>query len=139
MFSTLDISTSGLYAQRVRMDVIANNLANVNTTRDAEGRPNPYRRQDVVFRVGAPQFGLRAEGVHVPLVTDDSRPFRKEFDPQHPDAIQEGPDAGYVRLPNVEPMVEMVNMIDATRAYEANATVVSVTKGLFSSALRILA
>lgn len=139
MFTILDISASALHAQRTRMDVIANNLANQNTTRDADGRPNPFRRQDVVFKVGATQFGLRGEGVEVPVVVDDPTPFRKEFNPNHPDALQEGPDAGYVMLPNVEPIVEMVNMIDATRAYEANVTVMDVTKNLFSSALRILA
>ena len=139
MFSILDISASGLYAQRVRMDAIANNLANVATTRDAQGRANPYRRQDVIFKVGATHLGLRGEGVEVPVVIDDPSPFRREYKPEHPDAVREGPDAGYVLLPNVEPVVEMVNMIDATRAYEANVTVMDATKNLFSSALRILA
>ncbi len=139
MFSILDISASGLYAQRVRMDAIANNLANVSTTRDAQGRPNPYRRQDVIFKVGAPALGLPGEGVSVPAVVDDPTPFRREYKPGHPDAIREGPEAGYVRMPNVDPVVEMVNMIDATRAYEANITVMDATKSLFASALRILA
>ncbi len=138
MFSILDISASGLYAQRVRMDAIADNVANMFTTRDA-GRSGPYRRKDVVFRVGAPQSSLRAEGVHVAGVTEDPGPFRKEFNPQHPDAIREGPEAGYVLLPNVDPMIETVNMIDASRAYEANITVMEVTKGLFAAALRLLA
>lgn len=139
MFSILDISASGLTAQRVRMDTIANNFANMLTTRDAQGRPNPYRRQDVVFKVGASQFGLTGEGVEVPAVVDDPSEFRKEYNPQHPDAIREGPDAGYVRLPNIDPIVEWTNMIDATRAYEANVTVMDATKSLFNSALRILA
>lgn len=139
MFSVLDISASGLYAQRVRMDTIANNMANLETTRDAQGRAVPFRRQDVVFKVGAPQFGLRGEGVEVPAVVDDPRPFRKEFKPDHPDAIREGPDAGYVLFPNIDPIVETVNMIDATRAYEANVTVMDATKSLFNTALRILA
>ena len=134
MLDALDISASALAAQRQRVEVIANNVANAHTTRDAFGRPNPYRRQDVVFRVGAPGKP-GAAGVHVDRVVSDPSPFRLEHNPGHPDANAEG----FVRMPNVSPVVEMVNMIDASRAYELNVTAMDATKGLFSAALRILA
>jgi len=134
MLNALDVSASALAAQRMRTEVIANNLANAHTTRDAMGRVSPYRRQDVVFRVGAKgQPG--APGVHVEKIVTDSSPFRLEHDPGHPDANAEG----FVQMPNVNPVVEMVNLMDATRAYELNVTAMDVTKGLFSAALRILA
>ena len=134
MLDALDISASALAAQRQRVEVIANNVANAHTTRDAFGRPNPYRRQDVVFRVGVPGKAATT-GVHVEKVVTDPSPFRLEHDPGHPAANAEG----FVRMPNVSPVVEMVNMIDASRAYELNVTAMDATKGLFSAALRILA
>lgn len=134
MLDALDISASALAAQRQRVEVIANNVANAHTTRDAFGRPNPYRRQDVVFRVGVPGKP-GAAGVHVDRVVSDPSPFRLEHNPGHPDANAEG----FVKMPNVSPVVEMVNMIDASRAYELNVTAMDATKGLFSAALRILA
>jgi len=134
MLDALDISASALAAQRKRTEVIANNIANAHTTRDAAGRLNPYRRQDVVFRVGVPGKAV-ATGVHVEKVVTDPSPFRLEHDPGNPDANAEG----FVQMPNVNPVVEMVNMIDATRAYELNVTAMDATKGLFSAALRILA
>lgn len=134
MLNALDVSASALAAQRMRTEVIANNLANAHTTRDALGRVNPYRRQDVVFRVGVKgQPG--SPGVHVERVVTDTAPFRLEHDPGHPDANAEG----FVQMPNVNPVVEMVNLMDATRAYELNVTAMDATKGLFSAALRILA
>lgn len=134
MLDALDVSASALAAQRMRTQVIANNLANSHTTRDALGRLNPYRRQDVVFRVGSPGKP-GTPGVHVEKVVTDLAPFRLEHDPGNPDADA----AGFVQMPNVNPVVEMVNMMDATRAYELNVTAMDATKGLFSAALRILA
>jgi len=134
MLDALDISASALSAQRRRVEVIANNLANAGTTRDALGRVNPYRRQDVVFRVGMPG-GNPARGVHVERTVQDTSPPRLEHNPGHPDADSEG----FVRMPNVSPVIEMVNMMEASRAYELNVTAMDATKGLFSAALRILA
>jgi flagellar basal-body rod protein FlgC len=134
MLNALDVSASALAAQRMRTEVIANNLANAHTTRDALGRISPYRRQDVVFRVGVKGQPGTA-GVHVEKIVSDTSPFRLEHDTGNPDANAEG----FVQMPNVNPVVEMVNMMDASRAYELNVTAMDATKGLFSAALRILA
>lgn len=134
MLEALDISASALAAQRKRTEVIAQNVANAHTTRDAFGRVNPYRRKDVVFQVGVPGRDA-VRGVHVSSVVADRAPFRLEHNPGHPDADADG----WVKMPNVSPVVEMVNMIEASRAYELNVTAMDVTKGLFSAALRILA
>jgi flagellar basal-body rod protein FlgC len=134
MFDTLDISGSGLLAQRVRLDTIAGNLANLNTTRDASGQLNPYRRRFVVFAPGQPgQPG--APGVHVQAVEQDPSAFRKVLKPGDPEA---GPD-GYIRYPNIDMTTEMVNAMEASRAYEANVTTMEVTKSMISSALRLIA
>ncbi len=133
VFSALDISASGLHAERVRMDVIANNLANANATRTAEG--GPFRRQLVILRgteAGSPfQAGL---GVRVAGVVDDPTPFPLLYNPGHPDA-----DAnGYVEMPNVNVVAEMVDMITALRSYEANITAIDSTKAMTGRALDII-
>lgn len=139
MESAFDISASALRAQRVRMNVIAHNVANANTTRDVNGEPMPYRRRMVIFREGAPEMGHPKDGVSVLQVMEDPTEFRLEWNPDHPDAIKDGPQAGYVRMPNLQPLVEMVDFIEASRAYEANLSVIDVTKSLGASALRIIA
>jgi flagellar basal-body rod protein FlgC len=147
MFSTMDISASALVAQRVRLDVIANNLANVSTTHNEKGEKIPFRRKDVIFQAGVPERGSPFRGVSIPRVYEDPSAFRKAYEPENPDAIADGrdhdgdgkPDDGYVFYPNVNPLVEMVNMIDATRAYEANVTAFEATKGINAAALRLLA
>ena len=136
MFSSLDISTSGLVAQRVRMDTISANIANANTTRDAQGRPNPYQRRFAVF---APGDGHGGNGVHVRTVGQDNREGRLVLDPGHPDTIESGPLAGYVRMPNVDLATEMVNAVEASRSYEANITAMQITKQMYAADLRILA
>ncbi len=130
-FSSFDISASGVFAQRTRMDAIANNIANAESTRTSEG--GPYRRQTVTFRavyensLGNPAPG----GVRVESVTTDPSDFRLVHDPSHPDA-----DAnGYVKMPNVNIVEEMVDMISATRAYEANITAMNATKSMINAAL----
>jgi flagellar basal-body rod protein FlgC len=130
-FSTFDISASGVFAQRTRMDAIANNIANAESTRTPEG--GPYRRQAVSFRavyqdtLGNPTPG----GVKVDSITQDPSDFRLVHDPSHPDA-----DAnGYVKMPNVNVVEEMVDMISATRAYEANITAMNATKSMIGAAL----
>ena len=133
MLGTLDISASALSAERVRLNTIAQNLANANTTRDAWGRPEPYRRQQVVFAPSRDMDGR--PGVRVAQIRPDMRPFRRQWDPQHPDS---GPD-GHVRYPNINPIEEMVDMIMASRAYEANVTAMETTKHMAAATLRILA
>ncbi len=126
MFDTLDISASGLQAQRTRMDTVAANIANLNTTRNANGQPIPYRRRFAVFSPNLASHGEGATkaGVHVDKIRQDDSPFQKRFQPGHPDA---GPD-GMVLYPNIDLSVEFVNALEASRAYEANATTMEVTK-----------
>ncbi len=144
IFSTFEISASGLTAERMRMDVIANNIANVNTTQTAEG--GPYRRQRVVFnpRGQKPEFLVHlpgmvkerqiGEGVRVVGVFKDAAAPRMVYDPGHPHA-----DArGYVAMPNLNIVSEMVDMMTATRAYEANLSVISAAKGMFLKTLDLL-
>jgi flagellar basal-body rod protein FlgC len=142
-FSALDISASGLTAERLRMDTISQNIANVNTTRGEDG--GPYRRKVTLFeeRVSDGLFDgyLRSaykgdsigNGVRVARVLEDETPFKTVYDPGHPDADADG----YVSMPNVEVVTEMVNMISATRSYEANVTAISTTKSIAMKALEI--
>lgn len=133
-FSSFDISASGISAQRTRMDVIANNIANADSTRTAEG--GPYRRQRVTFQSVYDQaMGNKAlpSGVAVQSVSEDPTDYRMVYDPGHPDA-----DAtGYVKMPNVNVVEEMVDMISATRAYEANVTAMNATKSMIASGIEL--
>jgi flagellar basal-body rod protein FlgC len=131
----LDISGSALHAQRVRMNTIANNIANVNTTRNEEGFLDIYRRKEVVFKTGNPdETGSRRYGVEVKDVKGDPSAFRRLYQPGHPDADEHG----YVMMPNVHTPLEMVDMIEASRAYESNLTAIQVTKNMFSKSLELL-
>lgn len=139
LFDVLAISSSGLRAQRNRLEVIATNLANVHTTRTEEG--GPYKKKDIVFAsddVSGENFGTlfkkKIEGVKVEAIQESDKTFERIFDPAHPDADKEG----YVALPNVNVMEEMVDMMSATRSYEANTNVISATKHMFMKALEIL-
>lgn len=134
MFSTLTTSASGLTAQRVRMDATAQNVLNLETTRDAQGRPNPYRRRFVMLAPGQPH-DARQPGVHVQQVGLDPSPFRRVHEPGHADADAEG----YVNYPNVDLSAEFTNMIEASRAYEANVTLMETTKSMIASTMRLLA
>ena len=135
LFHSFDISASGMTAERLRMDVIANNLANVNTTRTARG--GPYRRQMVVFEERLAQaMGKgrgRGAGVRVSRIVEDDDPPRLEYNPNHPDADEQG----YVALPNVNIVTEMVDMISASRAYEANIAALNAAKAMALKALEI--
>lgn len=141
LFDALHTSSAGLSAQRLRMNLIAANLANVQTTRSAEG--GPYRRREVVFAAapGLPAFrdvlrarrDLRLPEVKAVEIFADPRPPVKKFDPQHPDADPQG----YVAYPNVNVMEEMVNMMTATRSYEANIAAVRAAKEMALKALEI--
>lgn len=147
LFGGIATSSSGLSAQQLRLDVISDNLANASTTRTAEG--GPYQRSRVIFRpiVSQPYWrspflpdaldnGL-GKGVRVNKIEKDTSPARLVYDPTHPDAIKTGPKAGYVEMPNVNVVNEMVDMIDASRAYEANVTLINGSKAMFSKALEI--
>lgn len=144
MFSGIEASASGMTAERLRMDVISNNIANVNTTRTAEG--GAYRRRVVVFEPrggdqGSPfaktlakEMGPKVgEGVRAVGIVEDDSPSRTVYDPSHPDANQEG----YVEMPNLNMVSEMVDMITASRAYEANVTAVNTSKSMAMRALDI--
>jgi len=145
--NSIDVSASGLTAQRLKMDTIASNMANAETTRVSGGQ-GPYRRQVVVFQEAprkstsgsfnsvleqqmASQAGVRVKEIR--QLSDEEAPFRKVYDPSHPDADAEG----YVNYPNVNIVEEMLNMISSTRAFEANAKVIEATKSMAMRALDI--
>ena len=138
MFDILDMGASGLQAQRTRMDTIAGNILNINTTQNAAGEPIPYRRRFAVFSAGMPGNPDKA-GVHVKNIAVDKSDFQKRFEPGHPNAIKEGPDKGYVLYPNIDLSVEYVNALEASRAYEANVTMMEVTKQMLNASLRLIA
>ncbi|MBS1869767.1 MAG: flagellar basal body rod protein FlgC [Actinobacteria bacterium] len=143
LFDAIDVAGSGLAAERLRMDVTAGNLANAQTTQGANGQP--YRRREVVLQeaqAGGPSFGAilasasagPVSGVQVAGIVDDPSPGRRVYDPGHPDADAQG----YVTLPNVNPVTEMVDLISASRSYEANVTSMQTAKTLFSKTLELL-
>jgi flagellar basal-body rod protein FlgC len=132
MFDAFAISGSGMTAERMRMDVIAANLANADSTQGANGQP--YRRRMVVLQEASPSFGQVLAGVKVAGIVDDSSPLRRVYDPSHPDADAQG----YVTLPNVNPVTEMVDLITASRGYEANVTAMNAAKQMFTKTFDIL-
>lgn len=157
LFGAMDISATGLTAQRLRMDLISNNVANINTTRTGEltpaGNPIPYSRQVASFvprpsetpfaRVLGETIGGQSlgNGVQVGSIDRDiQEPFKLEYNPSSPDAAkvaEPGLPTGYVRQPNVNIVTEMVDMMSASRAYEANVTALNVSKAMASKALEI--
>lgn len=138
--TAIEISASGLTAERLRLDTIANNIANINTTRTPEG--GPYRRQQVVFQSALQEVsywtkGARATlgaGVRVAGIQEDAAPPVMVYDPQHPDANQQG----YVAMPAINVVKEMTDMISASRAYEANVTALNAAKSMAMRALDVL-
>jgi flagellar basal-body rod protein FlgC len=134
MFDVLDMGASGLQAQRTRMDTIAGNIVNANTTRNAQGQPIPYRRRFVLFAPG--QAGNPEQpGVRVQEIRLDQSPFQKRYEPGHPDADADG----YVKYPNIDLAMEYVNALEASRAYEANVTMMEVSKQMLNASLRLIA
>jgi flagellar basal-body rod protein FlgC len=148
-FGALDISASGLSAERMRMDVTAENLANAQTTRGPNG--GPYRRKEVVLQTAGgggfssalasaagsmPGMGgsQQSGGVQVSGIVQDAAAPRMVYDPSHPDANAQG----YVAMPNVNPVTEMVDLISASRAYEANVTAMQTAKAMFSKTFELL-
>ena len=143
MFDALDIGASGLQAQRTRLDTIAQNIANVNTTHGPHGERTPFRRRLVTFaqgRLAAPgeatgPFAADQGGVHVDSIRQDPSAFIQKYEPNNPDH-----DAnGNVAYPNIDTTVEFVNALDASRAYEANVTMMETAKATINSTLRLLA
>jgi flagellar basal-body rod protein FlgC len=146
MFGGLEISASGLTAQRMRMDVTSENLANAQTTKGADGQP--YRRKEVVLQEIPSGGGFGAQlssamgvgssgaagGVEVSQIATDPTPGKKTYDPGNPDADKQG----YVEMPNVDTVTEMVDLIDSSRAYDANVTAMSATKQMFAKTLDLL-
>lgn len=167
-FDIFKTCASGMYAQKTKMDTIAANMANINTTRKDDGSIGPYvkktvtfkaiydnqttPRDDIAFPSGANQVRFNSEsgnlslrggisydqnkiakGVEVQTIEESKNPYKTVYDPSHPDADEEG----FVTLPNINIVEEMVNMISASKAYEANATIVETTKNMISTALKI--
>ena len=148
IFTSINIAATGMAAERLRSDVISNNIANASTTRTQEG--GAFKKSSVILRpVSDKSAQWRSpftpssldngpgKGVKVLEIRKDTSQGRLVYDPDHPDAIKSGPNAGYVEYPNVNIVNEMVDLISATRAYEANATVVDGAKDMFKAALDI--
>lgn len=141
LLTAMSISASGLTAQRARMNVVSSNLANVQTTQTPEG--GPYRAKSIVFMAKPVQGDFKAalagklnegmRGVEILGVIEDKEDFKEVYDPSHPDADERG----VVRMPNVNVMEEMVDMLSATRAYEANVTAINAAKSMALKSLEI--
>lgn len=137
MYGNLDVSVSGMVAQRARIDAIAANLANRDAIADADGNPNPFRRKIAILMPGDPSAETpqgKALGVHVGKILEDQSDFRPVYDPGHPLADKNG----NVLYPNIDPVMENVNLLEAARAYEANVAAAEASKSMVAQALRIL-
>ena len=147
MFTSIQIAASGMAAERLRSDVISDNIANASRTRTQEG--GAFRRSRVVLSQKDAGMDWRTpfipdaldrgvgSGVKVSSVEKDTADLRLVYDPTHPDAIQSGPKTGYVEYPNVNIVTEMVDLISASRSYEANSSVIQGSKEMFMKALEI--
>lgn len=138
MYGSLDISTSGMIAQRTRMTVIASNIANAHSLQNARGEYEPYLRRAAMFTPGDPNAAGasgKAMGVHVSEIDIDPNALRKDYRPGHRFADADG----YVMVPDIDPTVEWVNAMQASRAYEANVAAAETTKSMMAQALRLLA
>ncbi|MFS8630959.1 MAG: flagellar basal body rod protein FlgC [Bacillales bacterium] len=147
IFHSMNVSASGLTAQRLRMDIVSSNIANAETTRatiNENGEYEPYRRKMAVFGEKGRSFSHMLQhavskgenagnGVKVSRIVEDESPFRLVYQPHHPDANEEGD----VQLPNVDPLKEMVDLMSATRSYEANITALNASKDMLLKALEI--
>ncbi len=144
VFDAMNVSASGLTAQRLRMDVASSNMANVDSTRGAfkNGKWEPYQRKMVVLGSGESTFKTmfnkavnkgELSGVKVNQIIKDESPFKTVYQPDHPDANEDG----FVLLPNVDPLKEMIDLMSATRSYEANVTALNAAKGMYLKALEI--
>jgi flagellar basal-body rod protein FlgC len=139
VFPALDISTSGLVAQRTRMNAISSNLANVSTTHNERGEPAPYQARFVVFQSDDSVGAHGAAGVKVSSVETEQAEPRLRYLPGHPDAIKDGPHKGYVAYPNINMMTEFTDALEAARSYEANLGAMEISKDMEHQTLRIIA
>jgi flagellar basal-body rod protein FlgC len=147
LFTSINIAASGMSAERLRTDVISDNIANASTTRTQDG--GAFRRSRVILGEKSNGVDWRnpfvppeldrgpGSGVKVVSVEKDNSDLRLVYDPTHPDAIKSGPKAGYVEYPNVNIVTEMVDLISASRSYEANSSVIQGSKEMFLKALEI--
>ncbi|WP_338452044.1 flagellar basal body rod protein FlgC [Niallia oryzisoli] len=148
IFHSMNTTASALTAQRLRMDVVSSNMANADTTRakQVNGQWEPYKRKSVVLQAKEGQFSSYLQtamnansrdgagnGVKVSKIVEDETPFQLVYDPTHPDTNGDG----YVQMPNVDPLKEMVDLMSATRSYEANVTVLNASKNMLMKALEI--
>ena len=131
MFGALDITTSGMVAQRVRMDIISANVANARTLLNENGEYDPYRRR---FAILAPGDGAGGGGVHVETIEEDQAPFQRRYEPGSRFADADG----YVNYPNVNSILETMNAMEVARAYEANLAAAEATKSMMSVALQLI-
>lgn len=138
MYGALDISTSGMVAQRTRLEVISANIANAKTMVRADGGYEPYRRRSAMFAPGDPGAASaagRSMGVHIADIELDQNPFEIRYQPESQYADAEG----YVKVPNINTTVEQINAMQAARSYEANVVAAETTKSMMAQALRLLA
>lgn len=152
MYGFLDVSTSGMIAQRVRLEAASANLANQNSLLDSSGKLAPYRRREVMLAPGRGDEATGADaargeamagrsfGVHVAQIAiDQSDPKPEKYDPTSPYAYQDGPYKGYVATTGINPVMENVNAMEAVRAYEANVTAAEAAKAMIAATLRMIA
>ncbi|HYD00944.1 MAG TPA: flagellar basal body rod protein FlgC [Phycisphaerales bacterium] len=144
MYGLLDVSTSGMVAQRVRLEAASANLANQDSLLDSKGNVAPYRRREVMLAAGRADGAADAQGrtfgVHIAQVAveqSDAKPVK--YDPTSPYAYKDGPYKGYVATTGINPVVEHVNALEAARAYEANVMAAEATKQMVAAALRLIA
>ncbi len=137
MIRALDTTASALVAERTRLNVIADNIANAFTTVQEDGTVRPYRRRCVTFAPG--RAGGAGPGVHVSEIREDPSEFKRRWDPGNPQALKTGRWAGYVQYPNVNITMEYVDAMEASRAYEANVAVMNVTKTMVRQAIQLFA
>ncbi len=132
MFDSLNVSATGMTASQLWMDVVSSNLANADSTKGANGQP--YRRKEVMLSEASPSFGEVLGGVQVDGIVDDPSPPKMVYDPGNPEANKQG----YVAMPNVNPVTEMVDLIAASRGYESNVTAMNAAKQMFSKTFDVL-
>jgi len=132
MFDSLNVSASGMTATQLWMDVVSSNLANADSTKAANGQP--YRRKEIELSQASPSFGEVLGGAQVDGIVNDPSPLRQVYDPGNPEANKQG----YVTMPNVNPVTEMVDLISASRGYESNVTAMNAAKQMFSKTFDVL-
>lgn len=140
MFSSINVSASGLVAQRIRMNTISSNLANISTTQNEEGEPVPYQPRYPIFQTDSSIGSNGSAGVTVSEIrVDESVEPRWKYEPGHPDALKEGPRKGCVAYPGMDMMTEFTDAMEAARSYEANIGALEISKDMINRSLTILA